>query len=170
MEDHLRALGTGALHLFTTWKRDAGLPEAAAGVYTIWRRIDVGAGAAGAGPEQLVYVGYAGRDLAKPQGRGSRSKGLRDRIRAHASGSRSGDQLAVYVADRLVLPTLSQLDIAAVAEGRVAMDRLIRNYILDHLGFRWVQTPDAATARKLEAVLRRGGWDHGKPLFNPLEK
>jgi hypothetical protein len=76
----------------------------------------------------------------------------------------------VYVADRFVLPTLSPVDIAAVAEGRVTMDKLVRTYIANHLGFRWIETPDARTARDIEGMIRRGDWLHGKPLLNPLER
>jgi hypothetical protein len=58
-------------------------------------------------------------DEASPQGQsnGTRRKGS---IRAciHASGRRSGDRFCVYVADRLVLPTLSQEDITAIGSGR----------------------------------------------------
>jgi hypothetical protein len=176
-EDHLRALATGTLHAFTTWKQDAGVPEVAVGVYTIWRRTDDGSVAAGTEPEKLVYVGYAGRGLVvervrvTTQGRaGSHRKGLWDRLQAHARGRRSGDQFAVYVADRWVLPTLSQIDIADVAEGRVLIDTLVRTYIANHLGFRWVETPNADAARKIEMLIRRGDWAHGKPLLNPLER
>jgi hypothetical protein len=175
MEDHLRALGTGPLHLFTTWKRDAGVPKVAAGVYTIWRRTDVGSVAAGTEPEQLVYVGYAGKRLGTAQATtenkaGSRWSGLRDRLRTHTYGKRSADQFAVYVADRWVLPNLSQIDIADAAEGRLSIDALVRTYIANHLGFRWVETPNADAARKIEMLIRRGGWDHGKPLLNPQER
>jgi len=175
MEDHLRALGTGPLHLFTTWEREAGVPEVAVGVYTIWRRADVGAVAAGAGLEQLVYVGYGGRSpvveaATKGEARSRRKVlGLRDRLRRHTRGQRSGNQFALYVADRLVLPTLSQDEITAVTEGRVFMDALVRRYIASHLGFRWVETLDAKAARAIEAEIRHGRWTHGKPLLNPLE-
>ena len=175
LKDHLRALATGTLHAFTTWKQDAGVPEVAVGVYTIWRRVDGGSVAAGTGPEKLVYVGYAGRGLVVERittkgGAGAHRKGLWDRLQAHARGRRSGDQFAVYVADRWVLPTLNQVEIAAVAEGRDLIDPLVRKYITHHLGFRWVETRDAAAARKIEMLIRRGLWDHGKPLLNPVER
>ena len=76
----------------------------------------------------------------------------------------------MYVADRCILPSLSQAEIAAVAEGRILMDDLVRTYVTTHLGFRWIETPDANAARKLEALIRRGLWDHGKPLLNPSQR
>jgi hypothetical protein len=46
------------------------------------------------------------------------AQGIYTRLQSHASGRRSGDQFSVYVADRLVLPTLSHDDINAIALGR----------------------------------------------------
>ena len=58
--------------------RDAGLPRAAAGVYTVYR-----------GPE-FIYVGIAGRQqtaksLADHEAAKGKVKGLADRLRSHAS-------------------------------------------------------------------------------------
>jgi hypothetical protein len=171
VEAHLQALGAGTLHLFATWKQHAGVPHVAAGVYTIWRRLD--GGEATPGPGQLLYVGHAGRDLTAEQitakrSSGARRKALWSRLHAHACGRRSGDQLAIYVADRFVLPAMSTDHIAAVAAGTLEIDALVRRYVIDHLAFRWVETLDGSKARALEAVVRRGQWDHGKPLLNPL--
>ena len=170
MEDHLRTLGSGPLHLFLEWQQ-AGIPRVAAGVYTIWLRSD--AGTVPAVPSPLVYVGFAGRSLTEEhietkRQSGKKSTGLWSRLRAHASGRRSGDQLAVYIADRLVLPTLDHQQIADVANGKLRMDQLVQDYVLACLGFRWVETPDAATAMKVEAAIQRGQWEHGKPFLNPL--
>jgi hypothetical protein len=172
MEDHLRALGTGTLHLFSTWKQHAGVPHVAAGAYTIWRRADGNPATTVPGPGQLIYVGHSGRNLtaeaiAAQRKAGERKKALWSRLEAHASGSRSSDQFSVYIGDRFVLPTMSADDIEAVAAGRVDMDALVRNYIVAHLAFRWVETPDGATARALETAIQRGHWAHGKPFLNP---
>jgi hypothetical protein len=53
-------------------------------------------------------------------------QGIYTRLLSHASGRRSGDQFCVYVADRLVLPTLSPENIAAIASGRQRCSRLNR--------------------------------------------
>jgi len=46
---------------------------------------------------------------------------LYTRLRSHASGRRSGDQFCIYVADRFVLPTLSQEDIMAITKAAQAV-------------------------------------------------
>ena len=43
-------------------------------------------------------------------------------------------QFCVYVADRLVLPTLTTEQIADIGSGRVQLDTLVRAYIRDRLG------------------------------------
>jgi hypothetical protein len=53
---------------------------------------------------------------------GSKTTGLRDRLNAHRSGRRSGDQFLVYVFDRFVLPTLSGDVIIAAAAGTGRLD------------------------------------------------
>ena len=170
MEPYLRALGAGTLHPFATWEQRAGVPQVAAGVYTIWPRAEDEAAAA---RHRFLYVGYAGRSLTAPEiaakrEAGERKKALWSRLRAHASGRRSGDQLAIYIADCLVLPRLAKAEIEAIAARTLELDALVRQYIVDHLAFRWVETPDAATASAVEQEIRRGRWDHGKPFLNPL--
>lgn len=171
MEDHLRTLGAGPLHSFATWKRDAGVPHSAMGVYTIWWHTDHRP--EHAGPRPFVYVGIAGcGPKAKPNestsGRSKDRKGLWSRLRAHASGRRGGDQFAVYVADRIILPMLSREQIDAVAAGTFSIDAEVKSYVAQHLAFRWVAPPDAETTRAIEVMLRRGQWEHGKPFLNPM--
>jgi hypothetical protein len=89
------------------------------------------------------------------------------RLQSHASGRRSGDQFCVYVADRLVLSTLSQEDIAAVASGRHQMDAFVRRYIHENLCYRFVVLPDGTAAYAVEAAIKSGVWEHGRPLLNP---
>jgi hypothetical protein len=71
------------------------------------------------------------------------------------------------VADRLVLPTLSQQDIAAIASGQHQMDAFVRRYIHENLSYRFVIVPDGATAYRVEAVIKSGKWEHSRPLLNP---
>ena len=152
----LAALEEGALFPFRDWPHE--LPRAA-GVYSIW--LD------GA----LLYVGMAGRgrnadELATRAALGK--VGLADRLASHASGRRSGDQFAVYVCDRLVLPTLSREQIEAVAEGAASLDTITRDYIRGHLAFRFVAVPDGPSAHALERRARRGELRAGVPRLNPL--
>jgi hypothetical protein len=142
-----------------------------AGVYTIWRHADGSPATATPVPNQLVYVGLAGGTLTTEKieaqrHAGERGKGLWRRLRAHASGRRAGDQLSVYIADRLVLPTLSPEEIAAVGTGDLDMDGRVRDYVRAHLAFRWVETPDGTMATKIELAIQQGDWGHGKPFLN----
>ena len=89
------------------------------------------------------------------------------RLQSHASGRRSGDQFCVYVADRMVLPTLSPEDITGIASGRHSMDALVRRYIHESLGYRFAMLPDGAAAYAAEAAIKGGAWQHGRPLLNP---
>jgi hypothetical protein len=94
-------------------------------------------------------------------------QGIYTRLQSHASGRRSGDQFCVYVADRLVLPTLSQDDIRAIASGRHQMDAFVRRYIHENLSYRFVLVPDGSAAYAVEKAIKYGEWEHGGPLLNP---
>ena len=159
----LASLQSGPLHRFADWPNPE-VPAVAIGLYTIWRR------------EEFIYVGLAGRTSeavllgAHAVGRAS---GLRDRLRSHASGRRSGDQFCVYVADRLVLPALTRQQIDNIAHGRVAFETLVRDYIHKHLAYRFFAVPDLSAeaqrqTRELERMIRRGATPMGKPVLNPL--
>ena len=156
------ALNRGPLHRFADWPNDA-VPQVAAGVYTIWRG------------NALLYVGMAGRsltsdDVARQRSDSARGKGLFSRLNSHASGRRSGDQFCVYVADRLILPTLARHQIEAIARGELALDGLTRAYIREHLTYRFAEASGGVEAREWEATIRRGALSSGGPLLNPLER
>ena len=90
---------------FRDWP-NASIPDVAAGVYAVWR--DTG---------ELVYVGMSGRGMETRATVGKRF-GLWTRIASHASGRLSGDQFAVYVANRYVVPELKAAELALFASGR----------------------------------------------------
>jgi hypothetical protein len=161
--DALATLQSGPLHRFADWpNRD--VPAVAIGLYTIWRR------------EEFIYVGLAGRTseaVLLGARRVGRACGLRDRLRSHASGRRSGDQFCVYVADRLVLPALTPQQIDNIAHGRVAFETLVRDYIQKQFTYRFFALPDLSVeaqrqARELERAIRRGQTPMGTPLLNSL--
>src|SRR4051794_10771530 len=77
--------------------------------------------------------------------------GLRSRLNSHASGRRSGDQFCLYIGDLLVLPTLDASTIRAVGNREVKFDDLVRDYVHDHLSYRYVEADSGATARAIEA-------------------
>lgn len=147
-EDVLRELEAGRPHRFADFAREvADIPGAGAGIYTIWD--DTGT---------LIYVGIAGRN---PDG-----ADLLSRLRSPASGRRSGDQLAVYVADRYVLPELTQADIEGIRDGRVSMDMLVREKIHRDFSYRFAIVDTYAMAIRLENAIKNGTLGAGPPQLN----
>jgi hypothetical protein len=142
MDDALARLEAGTLHSFASGRLTA-LPARSAGAYTIWQ------------DRTLVYAGVESKDLA-------------GRLASHASGRRSGDQFCVYVADRFVLALITAEQRARIVGGELGLDQLVRAYIQERLGFRFVVLPDGQSARQVEQAVRRGALRSGKPLLNPL--
>src|ERR1700750_3208731 len=102
----LNDLSLEAVHSFADWPNPS-VPTFGAGVYTVWHN-----------DGRFIYVGMSGRGITAETIRRNTPQGIYTRLRSHASGRRSGDQFCVYVADRLVLPTLTQKDIADIGSGR----------------------------------------------------
>ena len=157
--NELDELKSGALYPFSGWPHSA-VPMSSAGVYSIWNSEGT-----------LVYVGMSGRgmsneQLGKSESEG-RKRGLYTRLHSHASGARSGDQFCVYIADRLVLPWLSQDQINAISERTISFDHLVRDYIRANLSFRFAVTHDGEAAISLERGARSGALG-SLPFLNPL--
>jgi hypothetical protein len=154
-EQQVTELSRGTLYSFANWPNPS-VPSFGAGVYTIWDN-----------DGRFIYVGMSGRGMTADTIRRNTPQGLYTRLHSHASGRRSGDQFCVYVADRLVLPKLSQEDITAIASGRHQMDAFVRRYIHENLSYRFMVLPDGAAAYALEGAIKNGAWEHGRPLLNP---
>src|SRR6476660_6957820 len=152
---HFAELSRGEVYSFSSWPNPS-VPAFAAGVYTIWHN-----------DGRFIYVGMSGRGIPAETTRRNTPQGLYTRLKSHASGRRSGDQFCVYVADRLVLPTLGQEDITAIASGRHQMDAFVRRYIHENLCYRYAMLPDGAAAYAVEAAVKSGDWEHGRPFLNP---
>src|SRR5258708_23167105 len=152
---HVAELSRGAAYSFADWPNPS-VPAFGAGVYTIWHN-----------DGRFIYVGMSGRGMTAETKRRNTPQGIYTRLQSHASGRRSGDQFCVYVADRLVLPTLSQEDITAIASGRHQMDAFVRRYIHENLTYRFAMLPDGAAAYGIEAAIKIGAWEHGRPLLKP---
>ena len=154
----LGLLETGHSYRFSDWPNES-VPKIAAGVYTIWDS------------RRLIYVGMAGRGLAAEDldapDEPAKAKSLWTRLNSHASGRRSGDQFCSYICDRFVVPHLSVQEQAQVADGELALDALTRKLIHDRYEYRFVTTPDGATAFALEREVQRGALSAGKPFLNP---
>jgi hypothetical protein len=155
----LDQLASGEEHRFADWP-NAELPNWRAGVYTVW--------SAG----EFIYVGMSGRSirpgdhLADEARAAKKAKGLRDRLGSHASGLRSGDQFCIYVADRLVLPSLTPAQVTEIAAGSLSFDRLVRAFIHEHLTYRYVLVDSGADAFELEKHVQVEGLGGVRPLFN----
>ena len=152
-------LATGTAYPFSEWPKPKKVPKFGAGVYTIWHH-----------DGRFIYVGMSGRSMTADTVYRKKPLGIYTRLNSHANGRRSGDQFCVYVADRLVLPTLSQEDITAIALGRHRMDAFLRRYIHENLSYRFVILPDGKAARDLEAAIKDGKWEPGRPLLNPAKR
>ena len=137
----------GRLYRFKDWPI-GGVPTEP-GVYTVWNDAC-----------EFLYVG-----IATSSGPG---KGLRSRLGSHANGGRGGDKFNVYIADRFVLKTLTEEQIADISEGRILFDELVKGYNRKHLSFRFCRCPKTDT-KYIEDILKEGRWPHGrKPVLNPL--
>jgi hypothetical protein len=157
-DEHVLGLGRGPTYSFADWPNRI-VPAFGAGVYTIWHK-----------DGRFIYVGMSGRGITGETTRRNTPQGIYTRLQSHASGRRSGDQFCVYVADRLILPTLAQEDIAGIASGRHSMDALVRRYIHENLPYRFAILPDGLAAYGVEAAIKNGEWEHGRPLLNPGTK
>jgi hypothetical protein len=148
----IQELEDGPAHRFSDWPATHFEPGPS-GVYTIWDA------------DAFLYVGmaYAHRDEANPK-----ANGVFGRLRSHASGRRSGDQFAIYICDRFVVPHLSRDEVEALARGERLLDARTPQYIQDHLTYRVVITASGSDARILEARVRSDGLPRsGRPKINP---
>jgi len=140
------------LHRFSDWP-NADVPAVAAGVYAVWEA------------KTLIYCGMSGRELEKAKGK--RRYGLVTRLHSHASGRLSGNQFCVYVANRLVIPSLKPEQLAEFGTGAINLDRLTKAYIHQRLEYRFSVVETSSEAFSLEKQCREGLVFGVKPLLNP---
>ena len=142
-------------HKFSAWP-NADLPAVAVGVYVVWEG------------ETLVYAGMSGREFEKAVASARVKFGLVTRLASHASGRLSGDQFCVYVANRLVIPSLQPDMLPKFASGELNLDRLTRAYIHERLEYQFATVESSTEAYELERECRNGARFGVKPLLNPL--
>ena len=140
---------------FSDWPNRA-IPSVAAGVYAIWDT------------HTLVYCGMSGRQFEEAQAAKKTRYGLVTRLGSHASGRLSGDQFCVYVANRLVVPTINNEDRDAFRKGSLTLDSLTRRYIHARFEYQYVVVPSSSSAYALERQCRNGEIFGAKPFLNPL--
>ncbi len=141
------------LFKFSAWP-NKDIPSVAAGIYAIWN------------DDELFYCGMSGREIEKNQHK--KKYGLVTRLDSHAIGRLSGDQFCVYVANRLVIPTLKQSDLPLFANGQLKLDTLTKRYIHEHLEYQYVLVDSSAEAYSVETEARSGKLFGQKPMLNPI--
>ncbi|RLW65997.1 MAG: hypothetical protein B6D73_04255 [gamma proteobacterium symbiont of Stewartia floridana] len=141
---------------FADWP-NSKIPLVAAGVYAIWNGDD------------LFYCGMSGRQIEHAIASGKHKFGLITRLNSHASGRLSGDQFCVYVANRLVIPTLKHGDLHKFASGELRLDHLTKTFIHDYLDYQYVIVESSSEAYHVESRARRGEIFGKKPILNPLD-
>jgi len=141
------------LFKFSDWP-NKDIPSVSAGIYAIWNG------------DELFYCGMSGREIEKNQHK--EKYGLVTRLNSHAIGRLSGDQFCVYVANRLVIPTLKQSDLPLFANGQLKLDTLTKRYIHEHLEYQYVLVKSSAAAYSVETDARNGKLFGQKPMLNPI--
>ncbi len=140
---------------FSDWPNKQ-IPLVAAGIYAIWNGND------------LIYCGMSGREIEKNLHK--KKYGLVTRLHSHSTGRLSGDQFCVYVANRLVIPSLKPIDLPLFANGQLKLDGLTKLYIHDHLDYQYVIVDSSAKAYAVEVKARNGELFGQKPTLNPINK
>ncbi len=138
---------------FSDWPNKA-IPNVAAGIYAIWNG------------DELFYCGMSGREIEK--NRNKKKYGLVTRLHSHSTGRLSGDQFCVYVANRLVIPSLKKSDLPLFANGSLKLDILTKLYIHDHLEYQYILVNSSSEAYDIENKARSGEVFGQKPKLNPI--
>jgi len=139
---------------FSLWP-DSNIPKVAAGVYAIWHK------------SNLVYCGMSGREFEKAIAASRQKYGMFTRLASHASGRLSGDQFCVYIANRLVIPSITAEQLPDFASGSIRLDSLTKAYIHQNLEYQYIILESSAEAYDLERRCRNGEYFGTKPLLNP---
>ena len=141
---------------FSEWP-NTEIPLITAGLYVIWD------------DKQLIYCGMSGREIEKYKYSNSKKKyGLINRLNSHASGRLSGDQFCVYVANKIVIPSLEPELLEHFIDGTMNLDRLTKRYVHDRLEYQYALVESSAEAFAAENLCRNGTVLGVKPYLNPL--
>ncbi|WP_081180304.1 hypothetical protein [Colwellia sp. PAMC 21821] len=140
---------------FSDWpNRD--ILAVAAGVYAIWHG------------DELIYCGMSGREIEKAVKENKKKYGLITRLNSHAQGRLSGNQFCVYVANRLVIPTLTTNDLSKFSTGEYKLDYMTKSYIRDNFEYQYIIVDTSSEAYSIEDKARSGEVFNQKPLLNPI--
>ena len=154
-------LESGPEYWFSDWP-NSDVPRVAAGLYSVWLK------------DRFIYIGMSGRGLSKKEIEASRKgghqpRGLFTRLNSHALGRRGGDQFCLYICDRYVIPSLTKGQIQQVGSGSLSLDQLTREFIHQHLTYRFVTVDDGTEALALEAYIKANGLSGKQPILNPSQ-
>ena len=141
---------------FSEWP-NTEIPLITAGLYVMWD------------DKQLIYCGMSGCEIEKYKYSNSKKKyGLINRLNSHASGRLSGDQFCVYVANRIVIPSLEPELVEQFRNGTMNLDRLTKRYVHDRLEYQYALVESSVEAFAAENLCRNGTVFGVKPYLNPL--
>lgn len=139
---------------FSDWPNRT-IPSVAAGVYVIWHGGD------------LIYCGMSGRGIERALETDRISYGLFTRLNSHASGRLSGDQFCVYVANRIIIPSLTQDDLVLFKTATLSLDQLTKRYIRENYEYQYRIFYSSREAFEFERDCRAGEVFGKKPVLNP---
>jgi len=142
---------------FKNWPKK-NFPAVAAGIYVIWDQ------------QTLLYASTAGKDLDKAQRAGKTKFGLITRLNSHASGRAAGDHFCSILANRIVIPSLTNGQLNKFRDGSVTINQMTKKYIRANLEYQYLVVDNFQDALDLESHCKRGAIFEEKPLFNPLNQ
>ncbi len=141
---------------FKDWP-NLDIPLVTAGVYVIWDA------------KELIYCGMSGREIEKHTYTNSKKKyGLINRLNSHASGRLSGDQFCVYVANRIIIPSLDSAILKQFKDATMNLDKLTKKYVHERLEYQYALVESSSEAFAAEKLCRDGTVFGVKPYLNPL--
>ncbi len=160
MEQLVSRLSQSDLCYFCDWPNKF-VPRIAAGVYAIYDRRG-----------RFLYVGMVGAGLSKNKVKQlkeikGRKSGLFDRLGSHATGYRSGDRFNIYICDLFVLKGLSRSQINDIADKRISLDGINKEYIRSNFSYRYLVV-ESEVVRDLERYIQEFGINGETPSINPL--
>jgi hypothetical protein len=109
----------------------------------------------------------SGRDIEKNKHK--KRYGLYTRLHAHATGRLSGDQFCVYVANRLVIPSIRPEQLQLFHSGKLTLDKLTKQYIHERFEYQFCVVDSSREAFDLENACRSGVIFSTTPLLNPSQ-
>ena len=118
----------------------------------------------------MLYVNTAGRDLDKAQRAGKTKFGLITRLNSHASGGAASDQFCSLLANRTIIPSLTNSQLNKFRDGSVTLDQMTKKYIRANLEYQYLVVDTFQDAVDLEGHCKRGAIFEQQPLFNPLDQ